>query len=339
MWTSNGDYIICFMEYQIAKNELNILTASDKIDLSIFYFYLGEKRVDKNFSAIARTYLKEAINSVVLSDPKELAMFGLKINFILKKGFAKGNVNEILEDFDNTLYKYCQTSDSDEYILQADLWCLLYFGERLNSQSLKKDDDFIFQNLCIKMINLCYAKLQKIPNYEHKIFDIENALPFFLFTISRIMKLNFYNIRIEKILIEISPIILSYVPLLNVNKLHRIWAMNSVNNVKKIKGWGKHILLLKEHLNLSIICINELKNRQIYFQDGALGVYWISKSLMDIFDDKEISEFQNALIQKMKKSEVWDLVEGNVAYKNSHVGLFNGIAGVRLLLEKVSYED
>ena len=115
--------------------------------------------------------------------------------------------------------------------------------------------------------------------------------------------------------------------------------MNSVNNVKKIKGWGKHILLLKEHLNLSIICINELKNRQIYFQDGALGVYWISKSLMDIFDDKEISEFQNALIQKMKKSEVWDLVEGNVAYKNSHVGLFNGIAGVRLLLEKVSYED
>jgi len=312
-----------------------ILSAHDKLDLSIYYFYLWKHKNSIEFLNLAHSYFNEFVQSVKPVKNKDLAISGVKIIYMLRENLIEGDACEVLSDFDDILYKYSMESELNECVLQFYLWCLLYFTERLESQTLKRDDNFVFQNLCMRLIEFCYTELQKSIYKEHIIFNLENEVPFFLFIISKILRLGFYNIRIVKILSEFSNSLLSYIPTLNSNKLHLLWAIATINKVVIIKGWENHISLLKSTIDFNEICKRELKDRNIFLQKGALGIYWLSQNIsniLNIFDDKEFENFQNALLCKIGNSEVWSLIEKNTAYKSNHIGLFNGIVGVRILL-------
>jgi hypothetical protein len=203
---------------------------------------------------------------------------------------------------------------------------------RLQDQKHGSENEFLFQEICIKTINTIHAKIEKTPFGSRLAYSVEQELPLFLYILSRIHSLNFYNIRIINILKELSPVILSSIPLLHCNKLYLLWAMSAVCEQINITGWNEHIELLKQELNLEEIVCSELKNRNIFFNNGATSIFLLAEVLKNQLGEEVVCTFQQKLLEKIEQSEVWSLLETDSQYFGMRSGLYDGFCGVTLLL-------
>jgi hypothetical protein len=171
------------------------------------------------------------------------------------------------------------------------------------------------------------------PFFEEPLhYSINYQLPQFLFVLSHLFQLHFYNYRIIKILEEIGIKVLTTLPMLHANRLFLMWGMDAVVSQIDLNGWRNHIQLLKNNLNVNLILEDEIRNRNIYVKNGISGIYLLLTALQKYFPENELQQWANKIIGKIESSDVWTLIENEPNYLLGNRGLVSGLCGVNMVL-------
>lgn len=210
---------------------------------------------------------------------------------------------------------------------------LYYLHLRLREQKVNSEDEYFYKELIIQTINDVYKKLD-IQSFDGGLlYGMDYELPLFLFVLSNIYNSGFYNTRITRILEELSTKIFSTIPILHSNKLFLLWGMNSIQTQISITEWKKHMQLLRKELDINHIVDVELKNKNVFFNNGITSIFMLVSALQDsYFTEEEITLFKKKVIKKIDDSHIWNFMLNDSDYFKSFKGLFNGFCGTFLFL-------
>jgi len=311
--------------------------AKGKIGFCFFAFWMAKHEKNENYRKIAEILLNDVSEKVVTMQIIDLmdglAGIGLTIRYLLKESYVKGNPNSILYDIDDMIFKQLSYSKSLNNISTLSvIQILFYLYIRIYDQKKGSESEYLYQELIIATVNYIYQKTDASFFEEPSSFNMNYLLPQFLFVLSKIYRLNFYNYRIIKIIEEISLKALSTLPILHANQLYLMWGMDSVLQKVNMKGWDYHIHLLKEHLDIDIIFDDELRSRNIYVDNGFGGIYILLSAMQKYFSKSEILRWMTKIISRIESSDVWLLMEQDPEYLQQNRGLLSGLCGVSMVL-------
>lgn len=314
-----------------------------KMGICIYFFYLSRWEEKEEYKQIAEKLLNEVINK--LSNKKDISVeFGLAgiaigISHLVKEKFVEGDINEILEDVDSHIFRMLAfLKDEDTGNTKFTLLHLLYYMYMRFTAQSSLYDKFLFQELIIKTVEMLHNNLQTDFFQEHFSFSIQNYYtPLYLYIVSKIYELNIYNDRIVRLLEEVIDLIRSTIPVLQTNRLYLLWG---VLNIKPCLSNQKneidaHIRLLKENIDIEHIINVELKNQDIYINDGVSLVYLLLFIIQILFPDYSIAYHTQSFFHRINNSEAWNTLVNRNYYFNKHRGLFDGFPGASLVLNHI----
>ena len=118
--------------------------AQGQIGISIYFYHLFRIEKNENYKVIADQLLDNSLVSISLdssiSVENGLAGISLGIIYLIKKGFVKGDLNELLENIDNVIFKHLAFTQSNLSFQREELLHLIYYlSVRLRDQKEKND--------------------------------------------------------------------------------------------------------------------------------------------------------------------------------------------------------
>lgn len=308
-----------------------------KMGFCLFAFWLARSENNQAYLKVAENLLDNIVCDGVSTNKVDLmngmAGIGLALRYLLRASYIKGTPNTILKDLDDQIFRHLSYSKYlDSIHVLSLLQILFYMCLRTNDQVKGSESEYLYQELIIETTNYIYHKAD-MPFFEGSLhFGVTYMLPQYLFLLSNIYKMNFYNYRIIKILEELSVVVLSFLPVLHANRLFLMWGMDSIVNQINMKGWKSHIQLLKERIDINTILKDELRSRNIYIKNGVTGIYLLLSALEKHFSIRDYQLWMSKIIDKIDSSDVWSIVEQEPDYLIKNRGLLSGLSGVSMLL-------
>jgi len=314
-----------------------------KMGICLYFYYLSFWKKNKEYKQVAEKLLYEISNrlsrSMDLSVETGLAGISIGISHLVTAKFVEGDINEILEDVDNRIYKHLVFLKNKELTHEKpELIHYLYYLNLRYAALSDADDKFIFKELIIKTVEMFYFNLKDSFFNENSSFSAKNyQTPFFLYVMSKVCSLNIYNKRIEKIVEEFIGSILSAIPISQANRLYLLWGILHIkshlpNFQDKINS---HIYLLKERIDVEHIINVELKNQDIYLKDGISLVYILLFSIQERFPEHKIDFCPKTIFKRIEDSEAWESLLKREYYHSKRKGLLNGFPGAVLVLSHI----
>ena len=322
------------------KGDSSIGLADGRMGLCIYFYYISRMRKSKEYTQKAESLMEsifEQIMQTKVFDIKNgLAGIGLGIDYLIENKFVEGNVNTILKEVDDELFRYLCNHDklnNNDILLQLQL--IYYFLIRLKKQNKNSENEYLFREVIINAINFLSEKIYSFFLDEPASFSIENPSILTLLVLSKCYEL--YKEKIGRILKDISFCTLSKIPVLHSNRLYLLYTMDKVNKKIETKGWKEHIKLLARESDIEYIIENELAD-DLYFSNGLSAIYYILSGLEVYFSPEQICKYKNLIINKIEGSPLWKRLIDDEVYLKLNNGLFSGYKGVSLLLHK-HYKD
>jgi len=304
-----------------------------EMGLCIYFYEVARLTSEKKYSDFADRLLDDVINSVDENSAIEiengLTGICMGINYLLEKGYTKGNPNHVLKNFDdkimktllfNLIYEKNMTLPAIHILTGK----LIYLAVRLQNIKLSKDERWIMQNLIIENINKIEScEIEKFT--EPVFFSLADYFtPLYLRLLQQISQLHFYDYKIEKIVEGLSAPLLYRYPLNKANRLLLCSAMNDVAaTFSGIKGWKEHIEVLQHRLDIPSV-VHEFRNKNIAFFNGLCGLYYLlRKTGMG-------NEYNDLFLSKITRSDIWDQALASDDALQSSISLYGGLPGVIL---------
>ncbi|GAB6120108.1 MAG: hypothetical protein LBT43_05745 [Prevotella sp.] len=320
--------------------------AHGKMGICIYFYILSRQQNKMEYRQIAKQILEEIndnLNQGMNIDLESgLAGIALGIRYLILEGYEPGDVNDILEEIDDQIYKSLSNILLDVQTMpylngSTNIQLLYYLYLRLVDLKPDSDNTFLFERLIIKLINLLGDEIsddffKEAPGYSLYHYH----LPFLLYTFNNLLKLNIYNSKINTLLSATINKILSHRPVLHSNKLYLLWGALSIRSHINSIEWDNYFLDLGHQIDIEYLITKELKDKDIFFSNGIASIYALlikineMKSLMQIQFD--VNSFQN----KITKSEAWKSLLEKPAFFKIHKGLFNGFPGTILMLHSIN---
>ncbi len=314
--------------------------AQGQMGICLYFFYLSRIEQEPKYKILAEDLLKNTLDklSLDLSIGVESGLAGVALGVIqlIKDDFVEGDINELLEEIDNVVYKRLAfLSDGSFYKKNELLYLLYYLSIRLDDQA-NEDELYIFQELIIKVINLFYEGLNSDFFNEYYSFSVyQYHLPVFSYIFSKLLEQNFYNKKIYKILEEFEYSIISRLPVLHANRLYLLCGILPLIPYMKNPQWGKYVILLRKEISLSNILINEMKNKQIFVGNGLSMIYLLLYFLESNYPEYKVAYNPEEFYERIINSEAWISLVKHDYFFNIHSGLINGFLGVELVLSHI----
>ena len=184
------------------------------------------------------------------------------------------------------------------------LYILFYLYLRVERLKPNSDNRFLMEELTIKAINEVYASANNDFYDEPVLFDMDYKLPPFLFVLSKIHLLGFYNYRINEVIKEVAGLIQSRFPILHAHRLYLLWGLAHLKQATGFTFWDEQIGLLFHNTNISKIMEQEFRNNQVSIKDGVAGIYLL---LIALEKEGYPIPFSPELLQKrISDSDVWE---------------------------------
>lgn len=304
-------------------NRVSLLTNITNHSLGIYtgkmgwclYLYIMANRYNKEDWNSAATKILcsifgdiDSVSSVRLSDG--LTGIGLGINYLIEHKYVDGDVNKVLKDVDNTIFRTVSLSKYQiDYSDKIDV--LYYFATRVSQQDPKSENYSLFCDLIIYLINSLSDNLDDKCFEVPFLYSLDYKLPFFLFVLSKVWLLNICSSKIQRIIDELDDKILSTMPRLHAHRLYLMWGMRYLNRSLHRSDWERQIKLLQEQINLEYIVDKELKSGNIFFYNGVSSVYFFLKDLKDHFSLELLSKCDGLIKNKIMYSVQWRLIEND----------------------------
>lgn len=313
-----------------------------KLGLCIYYYYLSRWEGNDEFKQIAENLLDDVAghlpDTTDVTVESGLAGIAIGISHLVKEKFIEGNINEILEDVDSIVFKklaFIAYKDINKYIPKTDLIHLFYYLYIRYTEQTTSDNQYIFQELIIRSIEMFKWDLQADFFNEYFSFSLRNFhLPFFLYIIGKIYDLNIYKDRITHILEEYMNQIVSTYPVSQANRLYLLWGLISIQPCLPDykKEIDSHIRLLKEGIDINHIVNTELGNQYIYITNGLSSVYMLLFYIQMKNPAYSIDYNPQLFFTKIINSEAWNTLQNTEFYFRKHSRLFDGFPGAHLIL-------
>ena len=208
-----------------------------------------------------------------------MAGIAIGIHLLIEEKFIEGNINEVLEDIDNIIFKrlaFVTYKDRNKNILKLDFIHLLYYLYIRYKVQTTFDSQYIFQELIVKVIELVEYDLDSDFFCDYYSYSIRNfSLPIYMYIINHIYELNIYQNRIRKILEKHLDYIFSLYPSLQSNRLFLLAGLISIKNIlpdykERIEA---QIKFLKQGIDIKYIINVEMQNQDVYIVDGVSSIY------------------------------------------------------------------
>jgi hypothetical protein len=319
--------------------------ASGKTGICVYFYCKSRLTEDKKYKSAAEKLIDEIFAEIDTvgnyNIQSGLAGIGLGIDYLIENKFVSGNINTVLREVDDKLFKISTSlSELEKMGLMDIIQLLCFFYVRLLKLQDNGEHERLIKEVIISLINRLNYTAHEVLFEEPLYFSADYLLPQYMYVLGKVGSLNFYNYKISKILQNISVNLLSHIPLLHSNKLYLLWAMDAVNRQFKFESWNRHIKLLRRELDINVIINDECLSRNIYFNNGLTAIYYLLSALQDFFLTSEISAHKHIIINKIQVSHEWERLLNNGEYFYSKCGLYDGFCGVSLLLIKFEkYEN
>lgn len=312
--------------------------AEGKMGLCIYFFCIGRMENNPQYIQSAEKLLRDIFNNIknvnTIDLEEGLSGIGLGIHFLIKNGYVEGDINDVLENVDDVVFRHLNYSSywNNNVDILFLIKVLFYLYVRIKELKVDSESRQILEETAIEVLNRAYQEINPSFFRESLNYTVNYPLPLFLFAISGLGSLHFYNYRIVKIIEELAPQILSVYPALHSNKLFLAAGMKSARKLCNVAGWSKHIDLLVEGIDFNKILEEEIGNRNIYFKDGFASILFLVNILDNLLPQKRKSVYESQVRERIESSGAWELFRTNLEYKNKHVGLFSGVPGCILSL-------
>ena len=314
--------------------------STGKMGLCIYFYYLSLWERKEEYKQIAEKLLNEVVNN--LSNRMELSMesglagIAFGIRHLVKEKFIDGDINELFEEVDSRIFKFLVFSKNDDYILpKQDLIHFLYYLYIRYTDQISFDNKYIYQELLIKTIEMFKHELPTSFFNENLSFSAQNyKTPFFLYMVRNLHILNIYNIRLNRISEEYMDQILSIFPTLHANRLYLLCGLLNIRSLfpKYQTRIDINISLLKEKIYIEHIINIELKNQDIYINNGVSLIYLLLLFIQKNFPEHAIDYNPQLFFNRIMNSEAWLVLLNRPYYYTNHSGLFDGFPGANLVL-------
>ena len=311
---------------------------SGKIGICLYFYYMYLLYKDKSYFDYANAIVKDvfAIKSTVSS-----ISFGDGLSGIIwciihfhDKGLVSGNLNNILCRVDDVLYKtiHFEWLENGKGHNKTDfIWLLFYYSYRI--PKVKDNiERILMRDTVINIINYIEDNIPNVWNKPLKDFNLERSdLAFYLFVLSGIYKLGFYCYKIEKIWERLTDDVLSYMPVLQSERVLYAFALSRVVSCVEIPGWLLHTRKLMSSVDFDTMLRKEFLNKNITLGRGVSGLALI---LLQMQDKSVLQEMKQTIISRIETSDVWagQFNPESFAF-NGNIGLFNGYSGVALMYQ------
>lgn len=306
----------------------------------IYFYHLSKTELykNKNYQLTANHLLNSMLEDGLsidhsISVEDGLAGIGIGITHLIKNQFIAGNPNELLEDIDSIVYRKVVFSDKYPDFSSNELLYLIYY---LNMRLLDQTEinmQILFQDLIIKALNDLFIQINDDFLNEPFTFSIYHyQLPVFLWVLSKLIKSDFYNYKIVRIVDELRTQILSRFPLLHSNRLFLLWGILHLTPYLRDRSWLNYVKILHHEINLNEILKEEMCNRKIFISNGISMIYLLLNSLNNKFPEYRIAFDPQKIYDKIISSEAWKMLIKREDYYQIHQGLINGFPGVHLVL-------
>ena len=316
-----------------------------KMGWSIYLYHMSEIESNQEYQTIAEQLLDQILqrdlsrnHSIAVEDG--LAGVGLGIIHLIKNQFVEGDINRLLEDIDNAIYRRIVFQENQSQFLPNHLLHLIgYLYIRLQDQT-DTNSQILYQDLIIKVLNQLYNQINDDflnESYAFSIFHYQ--LPVFLWIISKLLEADFYNDRIYKMLDTLQLSILSRFPLLHSNRLFLLWGILHLKPYmhRDYALWDNYIQLLYREINVDTILANEMTGRKIFISNGLSSVYILLHAINRDFPDYKIPFDPQDIYYKLQNSDAWNALIDRKYFYEIHNGLLNGFPGVQLVLSHIRH--
>ncbi|MDH6359009.1 hypothetical protein [Parabacteroides sp. PF5-9] len=315
--------------------------AHGKMGLCIYFYQLSRLEHHSPYQSVAEEMLDQIIENGLsfnqsINVEEGLAGIGLGLIYLVKEKFVEGDINELLEDFDNTIFRKLAFLENKTNYSPEELLHLIYY---LYCRMIDQPDEnsrYPFQQLIIKVFNLFYANLTDEFLNESISFSVYHyQLPLFLWVTAKLLEQNFYSDRIYKVLDEMRLTIQSRFPVLHSNRLYLLWGLLSLTAYLKDRFWHQYIQMLYKEISLDEIFRYEMKDRHIFISNGIAMVYILLEAINNNYPDYRIEYDPKYFYNRIIQSDAWNALMEREYFYNIHRGLLNGFPGAYLILLKI----
>ncbi len=221
----------------------NIGLMNGKMGISIFFFHLAKETNNNTYQNYAEELIDEIYEEINKSTPLNfengIAGIGWGIEYLVQEGFIEANTDEVLEEFDNLIFKQLlYNSPSKLGLLNGLLGIGFYLLKRIqnpnscddniqtltNKQTLMHLIDEIDRRLSSNVISsmlidstrtntITYTEVEEADNVifnpDNKTallqtnFDLTWEYPLLIWFLTELKSLNIYNYKIENITIRL----------------------------------------------------------------------------------------------------------------------------------------
>ena len=275
--------------YTLARETVDINIETGKMGVCLYFFMLADSLKSKIYQQWAEKLLDEIYaqlsQNISVRTIPDLLQVGIGINFLFNRKYVKGNINQALRELDVVLFQRMTVSKNPQvltYETPGFLYILYYLYLRLEKQKPNSDNRFLTGELTIKALNEVYTSINSSFYDEPDLFSLDYNLPPFLFVISKIHSLNFYNYRINEVIKEMAGLIQSRIPALHANRLYLLWGLVHLKRVTGYEFWNEQIDMIYHSISIPKIIEQELRNKQVFIKNGVAGIYLLLAALEKI---------------------------------------------------------
>lgn len=315
--------------------------AQGQMGICIYFFYLSRIEHNEAYELFAGKLLDDLLNKVSNNSSIDvengLGGISLGIMHLVKSGFVENDVKDLLNDIDDAIFRRLLFLDRYDSILRKEelLLLLLYLSIRLEDQT-DENDKYFFQESIMKTLNVLVDQLTSDFFNEGYSFSVYSYYtPLFIYILARLLRQNFYNDRIYRILDEFEPMILSRFPILHSNRLYLFCGILHLISHRCNSRWIDYIKLLYREINVSIIFEEEMKNKHIFISNGLSFIYILLNFLENSYPEYKISYNPMTIYEKILSSEAWISLKEKDYFFSIHNGFLNGFPGVVLVLSHI----
>lgn len=307
----------------------------------LYFFEAFHQKSDPRFEKAAESALQD-VYSFVHQNPvpsyfdNGLAGIAWGIHQLIKNGSLEGDADELLEQIDNILFKVIsEKSEEIEFgVKRGLLGYLLYIFNRLAELSDIREFHIsreLFTSLATLLVNRIHLMVEsgKAAFFEPKGFYLFWDLPNYLYLLAEAERLDILPDKINRMIKDITPIVLSTLPQNPGNSLNLYWSMKRLS----VPDWEHHASILIKRLIKTPLTGFGLSNKALYVENGLAGLILLDAQIKGEISDyvsifENISNRQAALLH-LEASEYWAYLSNNLDHE---MGFLYGISGISFSL-------
>jgi len=327
------------MEQDIEKIPMGLFCG--KTGLCIYFYHQASSTKEIKYKRFANKLLNSIFTQIssksLINLEDGLIGISLGLNYLVEKRFQTGDINNILSELDDKIYKtayfellnsYSSSTETKNSAFEV----ALYFCIRLQNSKLDKNNRFLFESIVIKAVNY----IENTSNnsdifFEPLGYSLNEYFPAnYLYLLTLMHKLGFYNYKVNKIIDEIYPKLARTYPLLQSNRIQLAAVLEYLNAELHRKCIDDYIARLNQDIDYNQMITYEFRNKNLLLANGLCGMYLVQNTL---FKNKKMPK--SLMVDKIIHSELWDDIYKDEVKQNATTGLFTGLAGIILAYQEL----